>query len=144
MGASGSGKSTFMNILGFLDQPTSGQYLLEESAVKTFRGMSWRRFVIGRSVLSSRVLIFYLRTSALENVELPLIYSGTPISHRKEMAKKALSTVGLEGRGHHHPNQLSGGEQQSVAIARAWSTNPPFFWPMNPQGISIPRRVKRL
>src|SRR3989304_1441802 len=114
MGASGSGKSTFMNILGFLDRPTSGQYLLEgingENLLRDDLAEIRNRkigFVFqGFNLLS--------RTSALENVELPLIYGGASLLKRREMAKKALSEVGLEGRGHHHPSQLSGGEHQRV------------------------------
>ena len=108
MGASGSGKSTFMNILGFLDQPTSGQYLLEgingenlsRDELAEIRNRKIGFVFQGFNLLS--------RTSALENVELPLLYAGAPTSKRKEMGQKALSEVGLKGREHHHPSQLSG------------------------------------
>ncbi len=134
MGASGSGKSTFMNILGFLDQPTGGLYLFEgingENLSREERA-EIRNRKIGFVFQGFNLLSKY---SALENVELPLIYSKVPGSRRREMARRALSAVGLGDRSHHHPLQLSGGEQQRVAIARALVNQPSLLLADEPTG----------
>jgi putative ABC transport system ATP-binding protein len=134
MGPSGSGKSTLMNIIGCLDKPTSGKYLLEGEEVSTFdknKLAQVRNKRIGFVFQSFNLLA---RTTALENTELPLVYSDVPRKKAKDMAMKALAMVGLEGRELHKTNQLSGGEMQRVAIARALVNNPTLLLADEPTG----------
>ncbi|HAJ93292.1 MAG TPA: macrolide ABC transporter ATP-binding protein [Synergistaceae bacterium] len=134
MGPSGSGKSTTMNILGCLDKPTSGTYILNGQNINDLEGDDL-------AVIRNRTIGFVFqgfnllqKTSAIENVELPLLYAGMPKKERRERAKEALIQMGLEDRLYHEPTQLSGGQQQRVAIARGIVNRAPILMADEPTG----------
>lgn len=134
MGPSGSGKSTLMNLLGCLDRPTSGAYRYEGIAVETLNSVQLsllRRYALGFIFQGFNLLA---RTSAIENVELPLLYRGIKRAQRHDMARQALAQVGLPDKERNTPAELSGGQQQRVAIARAIVTNPSTLFADEPTG----------
>jgi len=144
MGPSGSGKSTFMNVIGCLDEPTGGRYLLEGMDVSR-RGRDELAEIRNRKIgFVFQGFNLLSRTSALENVELPMLYNGFTPKERRLRALASLKALGLEGREHHHPGQLSGGQQQRVAIARALAMEPEIMLFDEPTSALDPEMIKEV
>ena len=134
VGQSGSGKSTMMNVLGCLDIPTYGEYCLDGTDVTSLSDKELARIRNREIGFIFQGYNLIQELDALDNVILPLIYRGTPISQRADIAMEALARVGMDDRAHHKPSQMSGGQRQRVAIARAIATHPPIIMADEPTG----------
>ena len=134
VGESGSGKSTLMNVIGALDRPTSGTYALDGEEVDTLDDAALSRIRNKKIGFVFQSFNLIPRVSALENVEVPLLYAGVPAKERRERATELLSMVGMQDRADHQPNELSGGQNQRVAIARAMANDPAILLADEPTG----------
>ncbi len=134
MGPSGSGKSTLLNLIGLLDQPTSGEYSLNEQKTTTLNDD--QQAEVRRNQIGFVFQFFHLipRLTAMENIELPLVLAGMPVAERRQRVEKILNALGIEDRAHHKPEQLSGGQRQRVAIARATIMQPAVLLADEPTG----------
>ncbi len=134
MGPSGSGKSTLLHLIGLLDQPTSGEYILNNQKITTLSDD--QQAEVRRNQIGFVFQFFHLvpRLTAMENIELPMVLAGIPLAERRKRVEEILDAVGLEGRAHHKPEQLSGGQRQRVAIARATIMQPSVVLADEPTG----------